>query len=130
MTCMCMHFVQYVQSSLGILLQKLKEFFVRIGITYYINKAAYCVDVCSSILPYCPNSIASFFVGEIKNTAITKKIAYNSNQVALCSRSNQSGTNIKIKTACSERMIIMKQENLLYFCVMLETNEVMPYKCN
>ena len=104
--------------------------FVTIGITYDINKAAYCVDVCSSILPYSPNSIASFFVGEIKNTVITKNINYNSKQVARCSRSNQSGTNIKIKTACSERMIIMKQQNLLYFCVMLGTNEEMPYKCN
>ena len=45
---------------------------------------------------------------KIFNTAITKKIAYNSNQVALCSRSNQSGTNIKMKTACSEMIIIEK----------------------
>jgi hypothetical protein len=69
-------------------------------VNYDIIKEISCVDVfvCQSYLMVLI-PLLHFFVGEKQFfTADTKEINYNSNQVARCSRSNQSGTNIKMKT--------------------------------
>lgn len=102
-----MHFFQGEQESHGV--TKVVIISIMIDFTCDINKAALTVDAFFQIYLIILIPLLHFFFVGGKNKDLTVKAErINSNQVALCSRSNQSGTNIKMKTACSEMIIIEK----------------------